>query len=228
MSRQQPSTDAEWQNVQRRRGVRIVLSLPVKVAWVTKEGKRVSRHAETEVVSAYGATLWMKTPPPTSTEVELTHGRTRKSVRARVLRAHPPKKNQTPQIAVELKAPSESFWGPNYQLQKAGLELRQLELAIPAEDIDARVLDEFRRAVDYVRQASWAMHQWIDLQAKGHDPYGILSVLTTERVKRLTQLTGTLSSDLDAAEVSFETAGLMELAQAVAGLHRRLTHLLKK
>ncbi len=111
MSRQQSSTDADWQNVQRRRGVRIVLSLPVKVAWVTKEGKRVSRHAETEVVSAYGATLWMKTPPPTSTEIELTHGRTRKSVRARVLRAHPPEKNQTPRIAVELKAPSESFWG---------------------------------------------------------------------------------------------------------------------
>jgi hypothetical protein len=53
-------------------------------------------------------------------------------------------------------------------------------------------------------------------------------VLTTERVKRLTQLTGTLSSDLDATEVSFETAGLMELAQAVAGLHRRLTRLLNK
>ncbi len=228
MSSEQSSASADWQEVQRRRGVRIVLSLPVKVAWVTKEGERVSRNAETEVVSAYGATLWMKTPPPNSTEVELTHGRARKSVRARVLRAHPPEKNQTPRIAVELKAPSESFWGTNYRLEKASLELRQLELAIPAENIDSRVLNEFRQAVNYLRQASWVMHQWIELQAKGHDPYGVLSALTTERVKRLTQLTGNLSLDLDATEVSFETAGLMELAKAVTHLHRRLERLFKK
>ena len=228
MSSEQLSASADRQKVQGRRGVRIVMSIPVDMSWTTKEGKRVSCRAETEVVSAYGGTLWIKSQPALGTEVELTHGRTHKTTQARVLKSYPVKKDKMPRIAVELLAPSESFWGTTYRLEKTSLELRQLVLSIPAEDIDARVLNEFRQAVDYVRQAAWAMHQWIELQAKGHDPYGILSVLTTERVKRLTQLTGTLSSDLDATEVSFETAGLMELAKAVARLHRRLERLFKK
>lgn len=214
--------------LQRRRSLRVVISIPVNVAWVAKEGKGVTEPAHTEVVSAYGGTLWIKVLPPIPSEVELIQGRTRKSAPARVLRAYPARKDKMARIAVELLAPSETFWGPNYQLQKATSELHQLELTIPTENIDSRVLSEFRQAVDYIRQAAWAMQQWMELQAKGRDPYAVLSLLSAERVKRLTKLNKDLSLDLDATEVSFETAGLRELSGVVAALHRRLTRLFNR
>lgn len=114
------------------------------------------------------------------------------------------------------------------RLQKTTAELRELEQAIRAGDIDARVLREFRDAVDHVRQTAWAVQQWVELQAQHRDAYGVLTLLTAERIRRATQLSHDLAMDLDAGEVTFETEGVEKLFRAVQELFERLARLFKK
>lgn len=114
------------------------------------------------------------------------------------------------------------------RLQKVSAELHALNEAIKAGGIDGRILREFREAVDHIRLTAWSVQQWLDLQAKRGDVYSVLSLLTTERIRRATQLSSDLSLDLDATEVTFETEGLDKLYTAVEGLFARLARLFKK
>ncbi|MCL4522297.1 MAG: hypothetical protein M1453_04305 [Acidobacteria bacterium] len=111
------------------------------------------------------------------------------------------------------------------RLEAMAAELKALEPLMRTGDIDARVLREFRDAVDFIRTTAWAVEQFIALRKGHHDPYSVMPMLAMERVRRGTQLAHDLSLDLDSTEVSFETPGLEGLFGAVRGLHEKLEHL---
>ena len=54
-------------------------------------------------------------------------------------------------IIVELIVPNEAFWGVDLQVNKAIVELQNLEKALQCEDIDLHLVREYRNAVDYIR-----------------------------------------------------------------------------
>jgi len=115
------------------------------------------------------------------------------------------------------------------RLEKISQELRDVEEALKtAGNVEPRVLRQFRDAVDHVRLTAYTVQQWLELQAKRGDPYSVLALLTTERIRRATQLAGDLSIDLDSTEVTFETEGLGKLFEAIRGLYERLARLFKK
>jgi hypothetical protein len=114
------------------------------------------------------------------------------------------------------------------RLEAVSAELKDLEPLIRTGEMDARVLREFREAVDYVRNTAWAIEQWISLRDRKQDPYSVLPMLTLERVRRGTQIAHDLSLDLDSTDVSFETPGLEGLFGAVQGLYKKLAHLYGK
>ncbi len=109
------------------------------------------------------------------------------------------------------------------RLQRVGNELLELDQAIRSGDIDVRLLEGFRQAIDHVRETTWAVQQWIELRAQERDAYGVLPRLTVERIRRATQLNNDLALDLDATEVTMETEGIENLHQSVRGLYKRLT-----
>jgi hypothetical protein len=109
------------------------------------------------------------------------------------------------------------------RLQRVGNELLELDQAIRSGDIDVRLLEGFRQAIDHVRETTWAVQQWIELRAQEKDAYGVLPRLTVERIRRATQLNNDLALDLDAAEVTIETEGIENLRQSVRGLYKRLS-----
>jgi hypothetical protein len=111
------------------------------------------------------------------------------------------------------------------RLETVSAELKELEPLMRTGDIDARVLREFREAVDFIRSTAWAVEQFIALRKEHHDPYSVLPMLTLERVRRGTQIAHDLSLDMDSADVTFETPGLEGLFGAVRGLHNKLAHL---
>lgn len=74
---------------------------------------------------------------------------------------------------------------------------------------------DFRGAVDYIRMTARAVQQWLELLEQRGDPYKVLPLSVTERVRRATQMAKDLSLDLDSLEVCIETAGLEDLFQAV-------------
>ncbi len=114
------------------------------------------------------------------------------------------------------------------RLEAVSAELKELDPLIRTGEMDARVLREFREAVDYVRNTAWAIEQWIALRERKQDPYSVLPMLTLERVRRGTQIAHDLSLDLDTSDVSFETPGLEGLFGAIQGLHEKLAHLFGK
>jgi hypothetical protein len=123
--------------------------------------------------------------------------------------------------------------GPNQQgsissrLQAATSELQELEQLVQSGELDSRVLNDFRNAVDHIRGTTWAVQQWVGLKESG-DPYAVLPKLSAERVRRATQLTNDLVLDLQSGDVGIETEGLVELLTAVDDLHRRLALLLNR
>jgi hypothetical protein len=106
-------------------------------------------------------------------------------------------------------------------------ELQKLEQMVISGDCSPRVLADFRTAVDSIRQTTWAVQQWTELQSQHRDPYSVLGILTTERVRRATQITVDLTMDLDSMEMGLETEGLEKLYRAVRGLHERLLPLFR-
>ncbi len=97
---------------ERRRSQRVLLVIPIEVEWTTKEGKSTKEAAETEIVSAHGALLRMKSRIPLSIEITLYQRRVRQSTRARVVGVS--SRPDGERVAVELSIPSWSFWGVSF------------------------------------------------------------------------------------------------------------------
>jgi len=87
------------------------MAIPVSIAWAGRSGDRVEEEAVTEILNAHGALLRMKAPVAIGTEVELTHGHTKKSTKGVVVYAEVPEKGKRAGVGLELEAPSHQFWG---------------------------------------------------------------------------------------------------------------------
>lgn len=114
------------------------------------------------------------------------------------------------------------------RLQAATSNLQELEQLVRSGDLDPRMLQDFRNAVDLIRGTAWAVQQWIGLKEESGDPYSLLPVLAAQRVKRATQLARDLTVDLESVEIGYETPGLKELYNAVNRLQERLAPLFQK
>jgi hypothetical protein len=113
------------------------------------------------------------------------------------------------------------------RLEAATHELQRLEGLVKSGDLDQRVLNEFRNAVDHIRTTAWAVQKWVDLAGEsGGDPFSVLPVMSAERVRRATQISNDLCLDLQCGDVGLETKGLVDLYNATGDLHQRLAVLL--
>jgi hypothetical protein len=210
-----------------RRSDRYPVVVPVKVKWLEPSGAGVIEFAEVNEVSMHGGLLEMKGHPAIGSVIELTNLTSAKAASARVLSLRPSTKNEVLVVAVELLSPSETFWGVTFRLKMAIDNLLKLENAIKSGGMDAAVLREFRDAIDYVRMTAWALQELQERQAQQRDTATVRSLLTEERVRRATQLSKALASDLDSREVTDGTTGSADLFRAIEGLYQRLAGLFK-
>jgi hypothetical protein len=210
-----------------RRSDRYPVVVPVKVKWLEPSGAGVIEFAEAKEVNMHGGLLDMKGRPAIGSVVELTNLTSTKIASARVVSLRPSKKSEVLGVAVELLTPSQTFWGATFRLRMAIDDLLKLEKAIRQGGMDPLVLREFRDAVDYVRKTAWALQELQERQAHQRDTATVRSLLTEERVRRATQLSKALASDLDSREVTDGTTGAADLFRAIEGLYRRLAGLFK-
>lgn len=210
-----------------RRSDRYPVVVPVKAAWKDPGGAGVVEFAEAKEVNQHGGQLEVKGRPKLGSVIELTSLSSNETVSARVVSLRPSKKSEVLRVAVELLIPSETFWGPTFRLKMAIDYLLKLEEAIRSGGMDNVVLREFRDAVDYVRKTAWALQELQERQAQQRDTATVHSMLTEERVRRATQLSKALTSDLDSHEVTDGTVGAADLFHAIEGLFNRLAALFK-
>lgn len=219
----QDSTDTPSSvRIERRRGVRFPVVVPLEAKWQNAAGKSVKATAQAVEVNALGGLLDMKTLPSVGSEIELTNLLTQESFRARVLSVRRSAEGNPVGVAVELLVPSEAFWGLNFQLKKTSAELVKLEHAMRAGEVEPRILVEFRDAVDYVRKTAWAVQEWHERQLKHRDTHTVLPLLTAERLRRATQLCDAIAADLATQEVTRETIRVEEFFLAVRRVYQHL------
>src|SRR5499427_8186197 len=212
---------------EKRRASRFPVVVFVEAKWPVFRG-HVKETAQALEASALGGLLDMKTYPRVGSELELTNLLSGQAAQARIVGTRPSKEGAAPRVAVELLTPSDTFWGLNFQLRKTSAELVKIEQEIKAGGIDARILREFRDSVDFVRKTAWAVQEWQERQLQKHDPHTLLPLITSERIRRATQLNMAITSDLAAHQVTPETAGMHEFFQVVEGLHMRVADLFRK
>ena len=109
------------------------------------------------------------------------------------------------------------------KIQAATQELDQLESAVRTGSVDARVLVEFREALDHARHASSAVQRWVEEEAKHGDPFSAVRLVGDERMRICTRMLGDLARDVESGDVDFGTEGLGDLRTAVSTLKERLT-----
>lgn len=213
---------------EKRRGSRFPVVVFVEAKWQALSGESMKETAQAMEVSALGGLLDMKTFPRIGSELELTNLVSGETARARVVGTRLLKESGAPKVAVELLPRSETFWGLNFQLRKTSAELVRIEQEMKVGGIDARILEEFRDSVDYVRKTAWAVQEWQERQMQKHDPQTVLPLITSERIRRATQLSLAITTDLAAHQVTRETIGMRELFQAVEGLYPRVASLFRE
>ena len=112
------------------------------------------------------------------------------------------------------------------RVEEATEELQAIEKLIESGAVDGRILQDFREAVNHVRQTSWAVQRWLELRDKKQDPYSAVDLLIRERVRCATQLARELGHDVESSEVDLETEGLAQLQAQVDALSKTLTRVL--
>ncbi len=82
------------------------------------------------------------------------------------------------------------------RLAKAIPELRRLQkLLLSGENLDPRLLTDFRDALNHVRNTAWSAHQYIAFQNTDQDSANVLSVVAGERVRVAYQLCQAIQAD---------------------------------
>ncbi|HXM95933.1 MAG TPA: hypothetical protein VOA64_17060 [Candidatus Dormibacteraeota bacterium] len=224
---EKPPAERQVSKSKNRRSDRYLVVVPVKVKWAEPNGAGVIEFAEAREVNEHGGLIQMKGCPAVGSILELTNTISTKTATARVVSLRLPKKGVMGGVAVELVSPSEAFWGVTFRLKVAIDDLLKLEQIIRAGGLDARVLRDFRDAVDYVRKTAWAVQEFQERQAEHRDTATVRSLLTAERVRRTTELSNALATDLESREVTDETVGVTDLFRAIEDLDHRLGALLK-
>jgi hypothetical protein len=209
---------ADGTKVERRRSARFPVAVPIEVSWRGADGLPVKEDAVARRVNANGGFVKMNVYPELGSRVTLANFLSAQTAEARVLAAPNSREGVSNGIIVELVTPSESFWGVNLQVEKTSFELQNLEKALQQEDIDLRLLKEYRDAVDYIRTAANMVQQLRECQLRGLDEEEVLRTLASERMRRTVDLCLEVGSDLSTGRLNAETKGIEELRRVLEAL----------
>jgi hypothetical protein len=115
------------------------------------------------------------------------------------------------------------------RLGKAVAELRSLDrLLRSGEEIEARILTDFRDSLNRVRNAAWSAQQYLAQKDIGEDPANLRSILASERVRATYQLCQAVQHDLSTRAVKFQPGQLLQLQSIVNELAKSLNKTLEE
>jgi hypothetical protein len=212
----------EGTHAERRKTRRFPVVIPIEVSWRGKDGISVKEDAVARQVNANGGFVKMETYPVLGSRVTLANFLSAQTAEARVLAAPDSRPGVASGIVVELIVPNESFWGVDLQVNKTILELKSLETALKSEDVDVHLMREYRCAVDNIRTITETLQHLRKCQSGGSDSGELLSVLATDRIRRVTSLCLETIADADAGHVEHDATVLIELKQAMQLLQQHL------
>ena len=113
------------------------------------------------------------------------------------------------------------------RLVRLTAELEALDADLrTAHDPDPRLLQDFRRVVDEVRNTAWTIGELINARASKKNPEIVLSFLASERMRRFNEMVLNLADDIDDPSVTWQTSGVQKVSESVDILRARLQGLM--
>jgi hypothetical protein len=218
-------TAADGTKLERRKETRFPVSIPLEASWRGSDGVLMKEPAVARQVNAHGGLLEMANYPDIGTRVTLTNFLSAETMEARVLATPNSREGVAHGIVVELVSSDESFWGVSLQVKKAGMELQRLEKSLRSQNVDLRLLKEFRDAVDYLQAIAGSVQQARERQMEG-DEDGVDSWLVGERIRRTINFCLEVITDCDAGRITEDTKGQAELLESVEQISQRFRSLL--
>jgi two-component sensor histidine kinase len=109
------------------------------------------------------------------------------------------------------------------RLERVTNELREIQdLLQQEENVDPRILTDFRDAVNRVRNTAWAVEQYANSKTTETDPQTVVSVLAGERVRVAYQLCRLIQTDLATQGIQFQKGQLLRFRDIATELERQL------
>lgn len=96
-------------------------------------------------------------------------------------------------------------------LRSAIAEMQASHSLLLSDELDPRVLSEFRDVLNRVRNVAWAAQQSVASRVAGEDPSSVGSLLAAERIRAAYQLCRLIQEDLSKNEIDFQKGQLSEL-----------------
>jgi len=213
---------ADGTDLERRKSRRFPVVVPVEVSWRGPDGLALKEDAVARLVNDRGGYLKMSKYPVVGTRVTLANFLSAQTAEARVLAAPDSRPGVASGIVVELIAPNESFWGVDLQVNRTVVELENLEKILKQEEIDLRLLREYRDTVEHIGSVTETLRRLRTAKPRAADDAELLSALAGERIRRTANVCLDLITDLDAGRIRQDSAVVDELSQAIQKLHERL------
>jgi hypothetical protein len=213
---------ADGTDVERRKSRRFPVVVPVEVSWRGPNGIALKEDAVARQVNDKGGFLKMSKYPTLGTRVTLANFLSAQTAEARVLAAPDSRPGVASGIVVELIVPNETFWGVDLQVNKTIVELQNLERALKVEEIDLRLVREYRDAMDYICSVTETLRRLRTARPHNSDDQELLSALAADRIRRATSVCQDVIADLEAGRIRQGSASVEELAGAIEHLQQRL------
>jgi hypothetical protein len=135
----------------------------------------------------------------------------------------------TTQQAVSPRGTRQNTGGPTSpsRLEKAISELQGLNDLLLSGDLDARILTDFRDALNRVRNAAWAAQQYVVRKETDQGSSSVLSLLAGERIRTTYQLCLVISEDLKRTDIELQAGSLVQLYEVMSALTEQLKGVVK-
>ena len=111
------------------------------------------------------------------------------------------------------------------RVASAVAELCNLQQLLLTEDVDPRLLTDFRDALNRTRNTAWAVQQSLACQDTEADSATLMHVLAVERIRVAYQLGSALAEDLRKPDIELQAGQLLELYRVMKDLTARLAEL---
>src|SRR5215470_3599699 len=211
---------ADGTDVERRKSRRFPVVVPVEVSWQGPNGMALKEDAVARQVNDKGGFLKMATFPGVGTRVTLANFLSAQTTEARVLAAPDSRPGVASGIIVELIVPNETFWGVDLQLNKTVVELESLEKALKGEEIDLRLVREYRDATESIINITETLRRLRTADPRSSDDQELFAGLAADRIRRANNVCLNLIADLGAGYLRQNAVALEQLAGTISQLQQ--------
>jgi hypothetical protein len=111
------------------------------------------------------------------------------------------------------------------RVESAISELRNLQDLLLSDDVDPRLLTDFRDALNRTRNTAWAVQRHLACLTAEADSTTLIQILAGERIRVTYQLGQGLLKDLEEPNLKLQAGQLLELYRVMKDLTARLAEL---